>query len=151
MLFRSGAIAHPGLRRRRRAGLSCPHCGIQWNQFREQGRLGCPRDYEVFRERLRRLIENYHAGAVHVGRRPSGAAPAEEPVESLDALPDEWPESVFASEPETPSSPPVKKDIKKLLESHLASAVREERYEEAARLRDELRALSADADSSSSE
>ena len=29
--------------------LTCPHCGIKFMEFRAQGRLGCPHDYEVFR------------------------------------------------------------------------------------------------------
>src|SRR5207302_1189192 len=31
------------------ARLTCPACGIKYMEFRAEGRLGCPRDYEVFR------------------------------------------------------------------------------------------------------
>src|SRR5579871_1955349 len=29
--------------------LTCPHCGIKYMEFRGQGRLGCPHDYDAFR------------------------------------------------------------------------------------------------------
>ena len=51
----------------------CPHCGMSFREFRRKGRLGCPRDYEVFEEVLGPMIAKMHGGADrHTGRLPRG-------------------------------------------------------------------------------
>ena len=37
--------------------LVCDECGISYVEFRNQGLLGCPHDYEAFKEQLGRLID----------------------------------------------------------------------------------------------
>jgi protein arginine kinase activator len=49
---------------------SCGMCGITFFEFRNQGRLGCPHDYEQFEKELEPLIVNIHGAAEHTGRRP---------------------------------------------------------------------------------
>ena len=50
--------------------LTCPTCGLHYTEFRTQGRLGCPHDYEAFRSGLVPLLERIHSKTVHVGKRP---------------------------------------------------------------------------------
>ena len=52
------------------AELECGNCGITFNEFREQGRLGCPSCYDEFRSELMPLLENIHEETTHVGKRP---------------------------------------------------------------------------------
>lgn len=53
----------------------CPECGLTYEEFRIRGRLGCPKDYEVFAEMLEGLLEKIHYGLEHKGRvPPSGDA-----------------------------------------------------------------------------
>ena len=52
------------------ARLKCPTCGLHYTEFRTQGRLGCPHDYEAFRPGLVPLLERIHQKTVHVGKRP---------------------------------------------------------------------------------
>lgn len=47
---------------------ACPYCGITFYKFRSQGRLGCPHDYEVFREQLEILLANIHGDTHHKGK-----------------------------------------------------------------------------------
>lgn len=49
---------------------SCPVCGITFFEFRNQGRLGCPHDYECFGEELAPLLVNIHGDVEHRGKRP---------------------------------------------------------------------------------
>jgi protein arginine kinase activator len=98
--------------RARTADLKCPECGITFEEFRMKGRFGCPRDYEVFAKELAPLLEKIHGAQKHTGRVPRGAATA------------------------TPS----RGDTLRRLRRDLAKAVKEENYEEAARLRDEIQA-----------
>ena len=87
----------------------CNHCGLKYAQFRAQGRLGCPADYDVFRAALEPLLERIHRHLRHVGKVPGQhrATRGLVKIEELRMLVD--------------------------------VAVREERYEEAARLRDLIR------------
>jgi protein arginine kinase activator len=52
------------------ARLTCPACGIKYMEFRAEGRLGCPNDYEVFRTGLKPLLERIHRSNRHVGKIP---------------------------------------------------------------------------------
>lgn len=92
------------------AATRCPDCGITFDEFRAKGRFGCPRDYEVFAAELAPLLEKIHAAKAHVGRLPGGV------------LPDAGREQLL-----------------RRLRRDLTRAVAEEQYEEAARIRDEIR------------
>lgn len=48
----------------------CPHCGMTYAIFRAKARLGCPRDYEVFRAGLLPLLEKVHGETQHRGKIP---------------------------------------------------------------------------------
>ncbi|MFO1041504.1 MAG: UvrB/UvrC motif-containing protein [Planctomycetaceae bacterium] len=89
---------------------SCPSCGITFKEFRAQGRLGCPHDYIAFEDELLPLLENIHGETEHCGKIPKRAPDSSQQQFRL---------------------------IK--LRSELRSAVEEERYEDAARIRDEIR------------
>jgi len=52
------------------ANLKCPNCGLMYSEFQSAGRLGCPQDYEIFRQNLVPLIERVHSGLQHVGKAP---------------------------------------------------------------------------------
>lgn len=99
-------------RRQQDEELVCPNCGITYREFRERGRFGCPYDYEAFRERLVPLLTNIHNATQHTGKVPRRA-----PMTSENQL----------------------KLIQ--LRRELSVAIDQEDYEEAARLRDEIRTL----------
>lgn len=48
----------------------CPLCHLTFDEFRSSGRLGCPNDYEVFRNELGPLLENVHGALRHSGKVP---------------------------------------------------------------------------------
>jgi protein arginine kinase activator len=50
--------------------LNCPTCGIKYMEFRADGRLGCPADYEVFRTGLVPILLRIHRATRHVGKSP---------------------------------------------------------------------------------
>ncbi|MCK5941350.1 MAG: hypothetical protein KAI24_05210, partial [Planctomycetes bacterium] len=57
----------------------CPGCGMSPADFRQKGRLGCPRCYEAFRHELMPLLQRIHEAQSHTGRLPSTMADA--PIE----------------------------------------------------------------------
>lgn len=60
------------------SGLTCPDCGLKFREYRAEGRLGCPHDYEVFAAGLVPLLLRAHGATRHVGKparsRPGAAA-----------------------------------------------------------------------------
>ena len=92
---------------------SCPNCGFTLSQFRKDGVLGCPNDYEVFEKSLLQLIKKAHNGrTTHCGKLPS-------------KIPQD-----------------TKKQSELLnLRQQLQTAVQSEDYEKAAELRDKINQL----------
>ncbi len=95
-------------------GLACPHCGMTFQEFRHKGRLGCPMDYEVFAEPLDVMLRNMHDNRTrHRGRQPSGH------IDQRSAVGERLLQ----------------------LRRELQQAIADEQYEEAARVRDEIRRI----------
>lgn len=92
--------------------LACPNCGITFREFRESGRLGCPLDYDIFREQLLPLLENIHGETEHTGKIPKS----------------------------TPTKSRQHYELIRL-RRELADAIKHEAYEAAAKLRDEIQAF----------
>ena len=98
--------------------VACGKCGIKWSDFRSRGRLGCPSDYDAFRSKLETMIFGTLANEMHgyqirhVGKTPVSAS----------------------------DSSGICKRIC-FLEKNLKTAISKERYEEAAKLRDEIGVL----------
>jgi protein arginine kinase activator len=90
----------------------CDVCGVKFVDFRNSGRLGCPHDYEVFRDDLLPLLENIHGETKHCGKTPRRLPQNKQMQSELIQL------------------------RKKLLQ-----AVNKEAYEEAAKLRDQIKRL----------
>ena len=40
----------------------CPDCGMSWQEFKDTGLLGCPKDYELFVNQLGGVIERAQQG-----------------------------------------------------------------------------------------
>jgi len=96
-------------------GTACPSCGMTLKEFGKKSLLGCPADYDLFREPLEPLIEKSQAGHNrHCGKVPSRTpAPAKYQIELAQ------------------------------LHKDLDAAVRAEDYESAAALRDRIKQLQA--------
>jgi protein arginine kinase activator len=92
------------------ARLTCPSCGIKYMEFKAEGRLGCPQDYDVFRAALAPLLQRIHRALRHVGKIPVHAV----------------------------RNAALQSELMDLRQS-LRRAVDAEHYEEAARLRDLIR------------
>lgn len=92
------------------ARLTCPVCGIKYMEFRAEGRLGCPNDYDVFRVGLEPLLQRIHRAGKHVGKVPRHR------------------ERTAAQQAELVA-----------LQRRLRRAVEDEAYEQAARIRDLIR------------
>ena len=94
---------------------ACPVCGITFYEFRSQGRLGCPHDYECFSDELEPLMVNIHGETEHKGkspkRKPKGSENATEMIR---------------------------------LRRQMKEAIDNELYEEASKLRDQIKNMQDD-------
>jgi protein arginine kinase activator len=90
----------------------CEVCGLKFVEFRNTGRLGCPHDYQEFRDELTPLLENIHGETRHCGKAPR----------------------------RLPQSKQTQSELLQL-RKQLLQAVNKEAYEEAARIRDRIRQL----------
>lgn len=91
---------------------TCSACGFTRSDFKKTGRLGCSNCYEEFRDGLESLLRAMHKGVRHIGKVPEGAV--------SDAMEDQLEQ----------------------LRTTLDEAVAEERFEDAASLRDQIKKLS---------
>ena len=48
----------------------CEICGLKFVEFRNHGRLGCPHDYDAFKDDLLPLLESVHGETKHAGKSP---------------------------------------------------------------------------------
>jgi protein arginine kinase activator len=90
-------------------GLRCAKCGMTQQDFKKTGRFGCPACYEAFAPGLEPILGNMHKGVIHTGKVPTKAMERRSLYERLTKL-----------------------------ETELDQAIKSERYEDAARYRDEL-------------
>ena len=90
----------------------CEHCGLTFSQFAQVGRFGCPHCYEAFAPGLGPLLRRVQSSERHVGKVPRRRGGHIAKRRELDALKEE-----------------------------LQERIAEERFEEAASLRDRIRQL----------
>lgn len=92
----------------------CPECGMTYDDFGKTGRLGCPACYDAFLKYLLPLIKRVQKSPFHIGKRPAHA-PAQVPA--------------------------IRKGDLRLLQERLRKCIQDEAFEEAARVRDEIKTL----------
>jgi protein arginine kinase activator len=92
--------------------LECAQCGLTYADFKGSGRLGCGHCYEEFQEKLAPLLKRVHSADSHRGKVPECM---DEKIRVLRE--------------------------RARLRRELARAVREEAFERAAELRDQIRAV----------
>ena len=92
--------------------LKCPRCGFTQADFKKSGRLGCPECYKTFADGLAGLLKAMHKGTRHTGKAPEALRATRENADKL-----------------------------KTLQTKLARAIKDENYEQAALLRDEIKQL----------
>jgi protein arginine kinase activator len=89
--------------------MRCEQCGFTPVDFKKLGRFGCPACYIAFKGILDPMLDGMHKGVVHAGKVPQRAIERRSLHERLSKL-----------------------------EGDLSEAIKAERYEDAARCRDEI-------------
>jgi len=99
-----------------KSDLVCPSCGTTYEEFIQNGRFGCASCYQGFNKKLGKTLKGIQGSDVHTGKRPKGF------VTTTDRI------------------------LKDLTETErlalkLQEAVEKEEFEEAAKLRDQIKEL----------
>lgn len=90
----------------------CKNCGLTFEEFKNIGKLGCYECYNTFNEKLTPILKRLHGSASHVGKLPKT------------------------------NGVQVKEKLKlEELKDQLIIAIKNEEYEKAAKIRDEIRHL----------
>jgi protein arginine kinase activator len=92
--------------------LRCEQCGLEFQEFRKIGRLGCSHCYKAFEEQIESLLHRIHGSARHMGKFPLIWGAKIEKDRRIAALREE-----------------------------LDKAIKKENFEKAAEIRDEIRRL----------
>ena len=94
--------------------IKCPTCGFTQADFKKAARLGCSECYQTFSEGLEGLLKTMHKGTRHIGKVPTALRQSRDLADRL-----------------------------KTLQKKLDRAIAQEDFEEAASLRDEIKATRA--------
>ncbi len=102
----------PGIEPELGQKIKCPACGFTYQDFRKVGRLGCSECYESFKKQLAPLLKRIHGADRHLGKVPLTIGKTVLDTKTIQ-------------------------DLKVRMEK----AIQFEEFEEAARLRDEIKEL----------
>ena len=97
--------------------ITCTACGLSFSEYEHTGRLGCAQCYRDFADQLKPSLQKIHGRTQHAGRTPKAFVmnPKDELNQRLNEM-----------------------------RLQMELAVADENFEEAARLRDEIRTLTAE-------
>lgn len=96
----------------------CPKCETTWDRLRQDGRVGCATCYSTFADQINDVMARLQSAQQHIGKAPRAATKRRRRLEHLRA----------------------RRDHRlALLNERLTQALADEKYEEAAKLRDKIK------------
>ena len=98
--------------------LKCNTCNMTYKEFLDTGKLGCADCYSAFQDRINAVLKRIQGSTEYLGRKSS------------------YNENV---KPEKTNKKVIKEDKTENLEEKLKLAIKEERYEDAAKIRDAIK------------
>jgi protein arginine kinase activator len=115
--------------------LLCASCGLNYEDFRKFGRLGCGECYTSFKEHLAGLLRKIHGSSRHLGKAPTSLMQKEGTGTAVGKAHVSHPPAVTQLAQESISA----------LKKQLHAAIEAEDFEKAAMLRDKIRTIESKA------
>ena len=109
--------------------LRCNECGMTYDDFAHTGKFGCAKCYDVFTNKIDPILKNIHASNRHIGRKGKIA----KPVVDKEIIKKEEVNKETKQDNKVSKIDKLKEDLKQ--------AIKEERYEDAAHIRDEIKKI----------
>lgn len=123
--------------------LQCDNCGMTYDEFVDTGKFGCSHCYDIFADTLDSVFKNIHGSSMHVGRKSRLSSQEKKSVaEDIEKLNQKEVKGVASkSKAETKKENAKNENQEKIekLNADLKQAIKEERYEDAAKIRDEIK------------
>lgn len=91
---------------------TCKGCGMTFDDFKKTGKFGCADCYSTFSDKIEPIVRRIHGNVVHGGRTPKGTEVKVMQLSEAD-----------------------------MLKKQLEDAIKVENFEEAAKIRDKIKAL----------
>lgn len=133
MLADFADFGEESVEKKSRTELYCDHCGLEYEEFRKAGRLGCAHCYAHFAKPMSVLLKNIHGSNTHRGKAPAviHTYKAKDIIEKQHRGDD--------GSKQTPK--PSKEELIRGLKQQLEQAVERQDFEQAALLRDQIQDL----------
>ncbi len=93
----------------------CENCGMDFQEFKHTGKMGCSKCYEVFDENLNKLLKRIHGNVRHHGKIPEKVSNCIKTSMEVESLKEE-----------------------------LSKCIKNEEYEKAAELRDKIKIIESE-------
>jgi len=124
--------------------LKCNNCNTTFEEFMNHGKFGCSNCYSIFEEKINPLLKNIHGSDTHIGRIGKIEKEQFEGIRNnMNKKLDTDGESKNKAQNEVKIQNIINKKENKIesLKQELNKAIKEERYEDAAKIRDEIKRL----------
>lgn len=112
---------------KRLENLKCKFCGMKYDDFTKTGKFGCGSCYEAFSEKIDPILKRIHGSNRYIGKK----------IEILD-------KNITKEQKTSKEEEKTKVNISEVqkierLKNELKQLIKEEKYEEAAKIRDEIK------------
>jgi protein arginine kinase activator len=102
--------------------LTCNECGMTYDEFIEKGKFGCANCYDTFSNKIDDILKKIQGSDTHIGRKTKAT-------------------KTVLNKEETIQNNNEDRSQVDILKEDLKKAIAEERYEDAANIRDEIKKL----------
>ena len=116
--------------------LLCDKCGNGYDDFIKNGKFGCDKCYETFEDKIDNILKNIHGANKHVGRNIKQIKEKEHTKKENNKT------NINKNNDQKENNKEIKNKQKiEELKIRLKQEIKEERYEDAAKTRDEIKRL----------
>ena len=120
--------------------LKCDSCGMTFENFMNTGKFGCSNCYDAFESKIDSILKNIHGANRHVGRLGKIEPAFELESSDVDIINSSKKYSTDKKDENIQDKDKKANEVEEL-EQELKKAIKEERYEDAAKIRDELKKI----------
>ncbi len=110
--------------------LKCDNCNMTYDEFINQGKFGCPECYDVFSNKIDSLLKRLHGSNKYTGRKALNSTKQAENHVEVDK------DNIYQNKKSEKKETKIER-----LQKDLKKAIADERYEDAAKIRDEINSI----------
>ena len=116
-------------------GIVCLSCGLSYADYLREGKLGCPDCYRYMDESIKKAVAAYHGSLRHIGKHPLNVAKVPDGKRAKASVHAAGSGTASVAVSDRGDTTVTIEKLKEMLEA----AILEERFEDAAVLRDRIR------------